>query len=35
MKTKLVELLWKMTEMLASSIAGATSKTIEDKAIES
>jgi hypothetical protein len=34
LKTKLVDLLWKMTEMLASSIAGATSKTIEDKAMK-
>jgi hypothetical protein len=32
MKTRLVELLWKMTEMLASVDAGATSKRIEDKA---
>jgi hypothetical protein len=34
MKTKMIEILWKMTEKLASLIAGATNRTIEGKGME-
>jgi hypothetical protein len=32
-ETKLVEVLWEMTELLASTIAGATNRTIEEKSM--
>jgi hypothetical protein len=34
MKIKLVELLWEITEFLASTIAGATNRTIEEKTMQ-
>ena len=34
MDTKMVEVLWDITKMLASLIAGATNRTIEDKAMK-
>jgi hypothetical protein len=33
MKTKLIEILWAMTELLASTLAGATNRTIEEKSM--